>query len=87
MDSLQRVVQIEDNMNGTRIDNPTKEEVIKFCSLIQTQLLGAIDRGAMVAISVKQDTKEVESPDYGNTIVDMLYVGARFMATFRERGM
>ena len=68
------------------VENPSKGQVTEFCKLLETQLLAAIDRGANVEIAHSQVTKDVHSPDYGNTPIDVLYIGAKFKAQFRERG-
>ena len=66
--------------------NPSKEKVIEFCKILEAQLLAAIDRGANVEIATSQMIKDVRRPDYGYTVVDALYVGAKFKAQFREKG-
>jgi hypothetical protein len=67
--------------------NPTKSDVKEFCNLLERELLAAIDRGAHIEIGYKQKTKDIaDHPAYGTTVVDVIYVGAKFKAEFRERG-
>lgn len=64
--------------------NPTKDDVKKFCKIIEENLLAAIDRGATVEVSIRQDTHDVVN-DIGMR-TDVIYIGAKFVAKFRERG-
>lgn len=69
------------------ITSPTKDQIKEFCKLLETHLLAAIDREADVEISYKQDTREVTNLDYGSTVVDVIYTGARFKARYHEKGL
>ncbi len=68
------------------LHNPTKEQVVAFCTAMQEQLLAAIDRGADIELGNKMATKELSTPEYAPAVVDAIYVGATFRAKFRERG-
>lgn len=68
------------------IVNPTKNQVAEFCQAIHNHLMGAIDRGATVEIGIKQITKDVMTLETNQAPVDALYIGAKFKASFRERG-
>lgn len=70
------------------INNPTREQIIEFCTMMETQLLAALDRGSHISIGVNQQTKDIDNdPEYGKgVVVDCIHIGAKFEAKFRERG-
>ncbi len=69
------------------LSNPTKEQVKEFCRALEVQLCAAIDRGADLKIGSSQVTKDVYNVNYGpHIVIDAIYIGAKFVAQFRERG-
>lgn len=78
------LLQQGESMNT--LNNPTKEQVKEFCREIEEQLLKAIDRGSNITLGMGQKVKELHSPEYGQAVVDVLCIGAKFKAEFTERG-
>ena len=66
--------------------NPTKKQIQEFCKLLETHLLEATERGSSVEIAYAILTKDVVVPEYGDTVIDARYVGAKFFANYTERG-
>ena len=68
------------------LENPTAQQIKDFCRRVEESLLAASARGSRVEISIRTHTKDVKTPDYGESPIDVLHVGESYMAKFRERG-
>jgi hypothetical protein len=68
------------------VTDPTDEQIVQFCKHMEESLLAARRRGSLVEIGFKQETEDAYDRErYGATPVDAWYVGAQFLAKFRER--
>ena len=62
------------------IENPTADDVKKFCAAMEKSLLDALARGGKVVLKYRAITKPVFTPEYGQCPADEIYTGGKFVA-------
>jgi hypothetical protein len=69
------------------LTNPNVEQIQAFAKRIEESLLAARERGSLVEIAYDEIVvEEFNRLMYGDCPVDFRYIGAEFVAKFRERG-
>lgn len=67
------------------VTNPSAQEIKDFCDGLAMTMLRATAQGHDVVINQTPEFGDVTDPEYGDTIIDKIYVGCEYRVQVRAR--